>query len=199
MKKTVYVFRHGETDWNKARKLQGNTDIPLNDTGRDQALDLARRLKRLDIELIFSSDLVRAVDTARTAARWTGSPVFLLPGMRETNLGKAEGLTFDEVQTKISETAFQRWLSIKDEDKHYSFPDGESKDDHRRRLFQAMEWGLTTFKAKTVAFSTHGGSMRRILHHIRTDLKEPVLFPNCAVYKFEHDLQTKTWKHIEET
>lgn len=194
---TVYIFRHGETDWNLQRKLQGMTNVPLNDTGRAQAIGLAQKLKQLGIELIVSSDLMRAADTARVTAQWTGAPIVIHPGLRETNLGKAEGISIDDVKSVLGAEALERWMSIKPEDAHYSFADGESKHDHRVRLFDAMETSLRRYRAKIAAISTHGGAMRRILHHIRPELKEPVLFPNCGVYKFEFNLQTGEWKHLE--
>jgi broad specificity phosphatase PhoE len=194
---TVYIFRHGETDWNLQRRLQGMTDIPLNDTGREQALGLARNLKKLGIEIILTSDLVRAAETARMAAVWTRAPIVVDPGLRETNLGIAEGLPIDDVKSTLGEKDLERWMSIKPEDAHFSFKNGESKHDHRVRLFDAMESWLKRFQLKVAAVSTHGGAMRRILHHIRPDLTEPVLFPNCGLYKFEFDSKTGKWTHIE--
>lgn len=65
MSKTeIYIFRHGETDWNKERRFQGHTDIPLNQNGRQQASELALKIRKINPELILTSDLLRAKQTA---------------------------------------------------------------------------------------------------------------------------------------
>jgi len=89
----IYLARHGETEWNAERRLQGRTDIPLNSTGRQQAAKLAERLKGVRLDAVYSSTLNRSVETA-TIVRG-GAPVKSLAGLNERNHGKFEGTKVD--------------------------------------------------------------------------------------------------------
>ncbi len=98
----LILLRHGETDWNRERRIQGLSDIPLNDTGRAQALEAGRvlRAELADAEAVFmaSSDLSRAVETAEIIARELGvAGPRRYPGLRERGYGEAEGVLVDEV------------------------------------------------------------------------------------------------------
>ena len=86
----LYIARHGETDWNLAHRLQGWTDRPLDDTGRQQAKDLAESLKGVHLDAIYSSTLSRSRDTAQAVAAGSMT-VKSLPGLRERNYGKFQG------------------------------------------------------------------------------------------------------------
>jgi broad specificity phosphatase PhoE len=86
----LYIARHGETDWNVQHRLQGWTDIPLDETGRKQALALAESLKGVHIDAIYSSTLSRSRDTAQTVAGTTMT-VKSLDGLRERNYGHFQG------------------------------------------------------------------------------------------------------------
>jgi broad specificity phosphatase PhoE len=86
----LYIARHGETDWNLAHRLQGWTDRPLDDTGKQQAVDLAESLKGIHVDAIYSSTLSRSRDTAQTVAG-AGMTVKSLPDLRERNYGKFSG------------------------------------------------------------------------------------------------------------
>lgn len=90
-------IRHGETDWNVLGRIQGQTDIPLNANGRMQAEAIAARLSRKDWDWIATSDLQRALDTAKQIERTTGIPVHQVePRLREKSFGQLEGLTVEQ-------------------------------------------------------------------------------------------------------
>lgn len=93
------VTRHGQTEWNRMRKIQGITDIPLNETGRQQAEQLSNYLVEHygPIQAIYSSPLLRAVETARICAEPWDVPVQLTDDLLEIRLGDWEGLTFEEI------------------------------------------------------------------------------------------------------
>src|SRR5215470_3879550 len=93
----ILLARHGETDWNVQQRWQGHTDTPLNDTGREQARALAGKLADERIDAVFSSDLIRAHETARLVAEPRGLGVTALRDLRERHFGSVEGLTTDEV------------------------------------------------------------------------------------------------------
>ena len=91
------LWRHGQTIWNFERRFQGQTDIPLDDTGEAQAEYAARRLATLRPDVIFSSDLTRAAGTAAPLAKLTGLAVILDKDLRERSGGSWEGLTDREI------------------------------------------------------------------------------------------------------
>jgi broad specificity phosphatase PhoE len=99
----VILWRHGRTEWNVAGRVQGQSDIPLDDVGRDQARAAAARLAALVPDRIVSSDLVRAAETAQALGDLTGTPVELDPRLRELNFGDREGLTWRDAWARFPE------------------------------------------------------------------------------------------------
>ncbi|WP_136604909.1 histidine phosphatase family protein [Paenibacillus dokdonensis] len=93
---TIGWVRHGITDWNVARRAQGQTDVPLNDTGRAQARALAERFKNEKWDAVYASDLLRAKETAETIANALNIPLHVDERLREMACGKMEGTTEDE-------------------------------------------------------------------------------------------------------
>ena len=93
----VVAIRHGQTSWNAAQRLQGHTDIALDDTGAWQARQMARALAGEGISVIYSSDLLRAHDTALALAQTTGAAVHTDAGLRERHFGFWEGCTYSEI------------------------------------------------------------------------------------------------------
>ena len=110
----LFLFRHGETDWNRAGRLQGHTDTPLNATGLAQAEALTERLRPHRLDAVVSSDLARAWTTARIVAEGLGVPLIREPGLREAQIGEAEGLFWPEVKTRFGETLTEPDTSIPD-------------------------------------------------------------------------------------
>lgn len=101
----IVAVRHGETDWNAQRRIQGSTDIPLNQRGRWQAERVATALAGEPVAGLYSSGLARADNTALAIARSTGVPLLIDRGLGERQLGIFEGKTFDEVQANWPEDA----------------------------------------------------------------------------------------------
>ncbi len=100
----LILVRHGETDWNKSRLVQGgNSDIPLDDVGREQARLLASRLKQEKIEAIYSSPLQRALDTAHEIARYHNLEVKPEPALKELNIGTLDGIPITLVRQRLDE------------------------------------------------------------------------------------------------
>ncbi len=192
----VYAFRHGETDWNAAGRFQGHTDIPLNDNGRRQAESLSKFFAVHNIEHIFSSDLIRAQQTAQIAARPFNLNIELHPGLRETNLGSCEGLHEAQVVELVGRDHILQWASILPEHSDVRFPLGESKREHLQRMKETLETLLLGCPYRSVGVSTHGGSLRRLVHDFAPHLTEAVKIPNCGVYHFEFARATKQWRVV---
>jgi probable phosphoglycerate mutase len=96
----LVLIRHGETDWNREVRWQGQTDIPLNPTGRAQARALARSMSGQDLDAVYSSDLLRAAQTAEAVAEATGARLILDLRLREIDLGEWQGMLSDEIQSR---------------------------------------------------------------------------------------------------
>ena len=166
---TILLVRHGETDWNLQRRVQGHSDTPLNDNGRAQALALADTLDDLELEAVYASDLARAFETARIIAERRGLPVTSVPGLRERNFGTWEGLTDTEI--------FERYPAAK----NGSWGDAETQDEMRERVLAALHEIAAAHPGGRVLVVTHGGPVRRLLVECGRDGKGPI--GNCALYE----------------
>lgn len=192
----IYLFRHGETDWNVERRFQGHTDIPLNEKGRRQALELAKTLGSLQLQVILSSDLSRALETARIAGHPHKIPVVATKELRESFLGEPEGKLRDDIIQLYGAEKWQRWLSVKAEDLDFCFPKGETK---RAQLKRAQDFILNYLaknpELRTAAVSTHGGTLRRLLHFCQGSPTEAISIPNCSIYHLEYLRADQSWHY----
>ena len=158
--KNIYVIRHGETDWNKAHRFQGQTDIKLNDTGREQAIRLRPLIQQLGVESVYASPLSRAFETAELATQDLKLTIQKDERLRETNVGAAEGLTMDELMQKFGSDCITRWRSYDERLLDYCFENGESK---RQMMFRARQVFLEIAQSsnrQSIAVFTHGMVMR---------------------------------------
>ncbi len=181
----IYLFRHGQTDWNLAGKIQGHADIPLNATGEEQALELADLLRPYSFSTIYCSDLQRAQKTAQIIGEQHGcfvSPHFAL---REANLGLAEGLTYSEVKKRFGELFWSFQGSDSANFWDFSYPEGESRRAVVQRVLQFMQ----TLEESSCAIATHGGVIRLLLLYLTQQQGVSVAdipIPNCALYKLSY-------------
>jgi broad specificity phosphatase PhoE len=152
----ILLARHGQSDWNAARRWQGHADRPLTEKGRTQAQALAERLAHIELDAVCSSDLRRAADTARVVADAQGLELVQLPELREVDVGSWSGLTRDEAEERFPE-GFARWRE--------GFPgweDGEEYDDMAERVIGAVvEIALAHEEGRALVVS-HGGPIRAI-------------------------------------
>lgn len=154
----VVLWRHGQTDWNLANRFQGHSDIPLNQTGIDQARKAAPLLFGLRPSKIISSDLIRAKQTAQELANISRLPIHIDPGLRETNGGKWEGRTGAENRADDYEK-FVNWLDGNDEP---AGDFGERRSEIALRAVSAIESALNN-EIETLVVVTHGGTARIII------------------------------------
>lgn len=108
---TLYIARHGQTDWNASRRYQARTDVPMNDTGRAQALALRGRFDELGLRFVntYSSPLQRATETARLLTQGSDTEMLVEPTFVEIDLGEWEGLYEKEIKAKVGEAAYDAW------------------------------------------------------------------------------------------
>lgn len=147
------LVRHGETDWNAQRRIQGNLDLPLNANGIAQASAAARGLAAAGIDAIYSSDLARARQTAEAAARHTGLRSTFCEQLRERRYGIFEGLTYDEAKQQHPEV----YARFESRDTAYAVPGGESLNELAARVETALKRIAQDHPAQTVLVVTHGG------------------------------------------
>lgn len=179
----VYLVRHGETDWNKARKLQGQTDIPLNDYGVELAEITAKALKDVKFDYVFSSPLIRAIQTANIIKNNDALENKLDDRLKEIHFGIFEGdhiPTFEE--TRINPI----WNFEFDTENYIPAEGGESFEDMYARTGAFVEEALLPLEEEynNVLIVGHGCMNRCIINrYLGTALKDfwDVKLDNCAV------------------
>jgi probable phosphoglycerate mutase len=189
----ICFIRHGETDWNVIKRIQGQTDLPLNETGRAQALAMAFNAGHHDFSAIYSSDLERARETAKMLAERRGLEVRAMPQLRERHYGIFQGITAGEGAQRYPE-AYAHYMA---RDYEYDFSTGESMCSFAERIGAAMEELNRHHGGQIIAVVTHAGVLDivyrkatgRPLHTPRD-----FVIPNCALNWFHFDGQA--W-HLE--
>lgn len=181
----LYIIRHGETDWNKEQRLQGKSDIPLNEFGRYLARKTAEALQDVEIDHIITSPLKRARETAEIIK--VGRHIEMQEDARimEIGFGIYEGLCCKGENYNIPDCDFE-WFQSKPES--YKAPEGgESFQELRDRTNIFLEELLqqSAYKDKTILISTHGATLSGLLANIKKYPIEKIwaggLHKNCAV------------------
>jgi broad specificity phosphatase PhoE len=155
----ILLARHGETDDNlEPLRFQGFRDTPLNDTGRRQAGELAERVADDGIVSLWSSDLVRASETAEIVGAHLGLPVRLDARLREANRGEWEGHVFEEI-ARAEPESYAAWMRAGAD---FRFPGGESLREQQDRVSAALEDVRRSGELPALVVA-HGGSIRVML------------------------------------
>lgn len=162
MTTTVYLIRHGETDWNLAGRWQGHADVPLNELGHRQAKLVAQRLvaEAAQFDAIYSSDLARAYQTAWEIGAAVKVAVQLLPNLREIDLGTWSGLTYDEIKA-----SHPTEIALLEHGQDIPRGGGESLSALGKRVVEAVDAITKLHVGNTIALVTHGGCIRMLLAH----------------------------------
>ncbi len=179
--KTVFIFRHGETTWNLKNMIQGHSDIPLNSRGLEQAQTIVPRLRDATIEKIYSSDLIRAMQTTEIVNEHLQVPIEFRRNLREGNLGTAEGQTLDWVKNNFEALFWDLSGCTGPNYWEFAYPKGESRHDVVSRFSESIE----NISEQVSVVSTHGGVLRLYLLHLiqKHSLQMMDLpIPNCALY-----------------
>jgi probable phosphoglycerate mutase len=181
----LIVWRHGNTDWNAGGRVQGQTDVPLNELGRRQAAEAAELLVRLRPDTIVTSDLRRAADTAATLAALTGLPVRPDERLRERYFGPWQGKLMTEVAAEYPEQ-HRRWTLGHD----VIGDDIETLDAMGKRMADAFTEAAAA-SAGTVVVATHGASARqgvaRLLGWPSEMIRTLRALQNCHWVELHHD------------
>ncbi len=189
------IIRHGYSIYNKAKKFTGQTDIPLDELGLEQAKDTAEYvLQNYKIDKIYSSDLIRAIDTAKPVAEALGLPINKDPDLREINAGCWEGRYIADLKVEYLE-AFKKWAT---DVGLARCGDGESSKELSKRCEKVFRKIAKENEGKTVLVATHGGVVRAIrcswLGIPLSEMKNVPHVSNSSVTVAEYDNETDTAK-----
>jgi broad specificity phosphatase PhoE len=184
----LIVWRHGNTDWNATHRVQGQTDVPLNALGRQQAVDAAELLVKMRPDVIVASDLHRAADTAAALATLTGLTVTYDKRLRERFFGAWQGLTMAEVADRYPQE-YARWTAGQEVG-----GDVESLHDLGARVAAALQAAATLAPpGGTVVVATHGAAARQGIGHLLewplATLRTLRALQNCHWVELTHDKQ----------
>jgi broad specificity phosphatase PhoE len=186
--KNIYLIRHGETDWNRDKRFQGQTDVALNSTGKAQAAELIALMTQLKIEAAFASDLSRAYETAQIALSEVRINIQKDPRLRETNIGEAEGLTYDEIVAKFTEESIVKWRSYEEHNMDFKYITGESKRQMMVRIRDVVLEISQNATKNNIAIFCHGMVMRAMTFAFGQGVDwDHQVFSNGSVHHFVWD------------
>lgn len=165
---TIYLVRHGETDWNIKGIVQGQSDVPLNDAGIKQAKELAGRLKKIYFDVIYSSDLLRAKRTAEIIAKEKKLAVLTTKVLRERDFGDFEGKKADFILAWRK--ALKKGIkSLSDSEKKFLKNKNnqiESDESLMARFIPFLREMAVAYPGKNILIVTHGSILRTFLIHL---------------------------------
>ena len=176
----IYYVRHGQTDWNLERKMQGGgTEKALNETGIKQAQETREELENIKYDIVICSPMHRAMQTAEIINKGKNVQVTTDERIRERKLGKLEGHEItDEIEKRI-------W----DYDLNYQIPEGENLHDFEKRILEFLKEMKQKYSDKTVLIVAHGGVAKVLKTHLygmpkSKDLSE-IEMKNCEIIEAE--------------
>lgn len=180
MNTQLCVVRHGETNWNIQRRIQGQLDVPLNAHGQEQAQALAQYLRGESFAACYSSDLLRAQQTAQTLIAGTAWPLHFDAALRERHYGELQGLTAEEVAQQAPHASAYYVAR----DVHYAFATGESLHHFAQRVLQGVSRLARQHVGETLLLVTHGGVLDVLYRHAtgrRLESARDFSVPNVGV------------------
>ncbi len=151
----LYVVRHGQTQYNVDKRFQGQIDVPLNDVGKKQVMELSKKLSNINLDLIISSPLLRAVDTAKAIQKNNKVPIIINNDLKERSFGEFEGLKdLTEYDCDINK--------LLDYNINYSFHNVEPIQTLYKRVSRFLIDCYNQYSEKSILLSTHGGIVQII-------------------------------------
>lgn len=188
-KKTIYIFRHGQTDYNVSRRVMGQLDIPLNETGLTQATKLAEKMLDKQIKVIYTSPLSRAKQTAQIVSKKIGASLISDNKLKERNNGKLEGHivhgTDNPAEYQTDYNQLELFLPVAQLNDNNWKPDGgESRTECWERAKKAITTIVKNTPYDTIAISTHSVIMRGILNMVGMNDEK---IGNCEYVKLGWD------------
>lgn len=179
-KRVFYLVRHGQTDWNAERRLQGSHDIPLNTVGREQARALKPFFDHHPVQVYFSSPLSRARETLRLATGIPEERLIIEPSLAEVRLGPLEGLSQQEILDRFGTDLWSKWSSVSTDGQSFAFDGAENPRESNSRLEEGLRRLAHTHAFAAAAVCTHGFLLRRFLQKL-DPVEPPRIIPNGLI------------------
>lgn len=161
---TFYLVRHGETEWNKAHKLQGRKDSPLTDKGIEHAQLLGTRLSNIEFHAIYSSPIKRAFQTAEYIRSGRNIPILTDENLKEINFGEWEGRKREELEQKYKNQFSNFWDNPHKYD--HKLNKGESLTAFKQRIEAALKRILVENSSGNILVVSHGVVIKGVLSYI---------------------------------
>ena len=182
--KTFYIFRHGQSTYNLAGRTQGQTnDSVLTPLGEQQAREVGKKLQGRAVEVILSSPLTRAIQTARLANESLQVPMQIDDRFSEVNVGEIEGLHYTVIQEKYG-MKYHKWRSSDRQYENMRFNGGESKKEVRTRVLEGLKDYAEHSPYTCMAVSSHGIMLTQLL--IAFD-QRAIDVPNGGILEITYD------------
>ncbi len=184
MSTTIYLIRHGETDWNRDSIFRGRVDVPLNNNGLKQAEAAGKGLDDVEFDAVYSSPLSRALQTAEAVAATCGLEVNMNEDFSDIDYGKWQGMTLSEVKANYPKE-YKRWQS---EPHKAAIPDGERLSEIHDRAWGALREVVRSHPDQTIAVAAHRVINKvLVLGALGLPLKDfwRIRQDNCSVNVFE--------------
>ena len=179
---TLILARHGETDWNSIKKIQGSSDSStLTKKGKEQARLLAEKINSMQIDVIYCSELKRAKETADIIAKKLKLPISYSKELNERSFGELEGGNVDEVFGMLRSIPLDRRY-------FYQPKGGESLAQFEKRVYLETEEIIRANKDKVVLIVTHGGVIRALIHLFKRtpfEQRSDLYIPNTSLTVFK--------------
>ena len=183
MKETeIILIRHGETEWNSQQRMQGHSNSDLSSVGQAQIQALGQWMKNVPFDLIYSSDSLRAKQTAESITQFSGHELQIDQRLREKNLGVFEGLTSEEARERHPEV----FRLFKTAGSKYVIDEGESTQQLQDRALEIVNEIRIKHPKERVLLVTHGGFIRVVMKHsLGLSLEVPTRFliRNTGVFR----------------
>jgi broad specificity phosphatase PhoE len=183
----LYLIRHGQSAGNAEGRFGGHGPTPLSDLGRDQAEKTAQALAKEGIDVIYSSDLLRAVQTAEPLANMLGLPIHQSSSFRERHVGVLEGLTFDESKERYPND----YYALINRSVNHVITEGESYRHLLRRITGELRNILRNHNRQRIAIYSHTGAICFLTLHLMgaihrgTNTTPWLITSNCGINRFE--------------
>lgn len=190
----LYIIRHGQTDWNIAKKIQGRQDIPLNERGHFQAQCLGKAMENRPITAAFSSPQIRAMETAIAVASPAGVPVIPVRDLMEINYGVWEGKTEEEL-LRDDRALYEAWWSHPAET---APPEGESINQVNERCRQAWK-EIKPQLTGDAAIVAHGGLLAHFMEQLlgSESIAASTVAHNASITTIEYEPETERFVLVE--
>lgn len=182
----IILLRHGETDWNAQRRIQGQTDTVMNEQGRAQSRALVAATLGLQIDALYSSDLARALDSAAYLADARALTVVAVPQLRERHFGMFQGVTGADAQSRWP----AEYARYRQRDPEQTLGDGESLRQLQRRVITVCEELIARHHGEHIALLTHAGVIDIVYRHalgLPLHAAREVEIGNASVHRFDCD------------